>query len=322
RILAELRSNAKKRAPEMKKAVQEGEDRRVKDDLREANFDGEEKRDPEEMQAEPAKGMQKDDAKDDEPQVVNLKEETLGEDVFGEDFEKLRREANRQDDEENLEEDELPVLKEAEEPALPEDPAAAMANELRGKILEGLQKIFPDAHVEAVDLTTVRVSGENLDDAQKQLMRALSEKMKEAARERADKEMALANGGGDQEQNPERAGDAQRRNARRGRTAGRRQMQESLRLFAFDSLEDALSGAANVAFFTGESSLFHDRSGYSLVLRQGQSDLQDFNRVCNILTEYGEGKTSTPAAVAYLKEHAQSVFTGDAIAQLVAIEGK
>ena len=68
--------------------------------------------------------------------------------------------------------------------------------------------------------------------------------------------------------------------------------------------------------------LFHGRDGYSLALRQGDSELRDFNRVCNVLSEYGSGRPATPASVAYLAEHDQIIFRGNAIGELTKIDGR
>ena len=43
--------------------------------------------------------------------------------------------------------------------------------------------------------------------------------------------------------------------------------------------------------------------GYQLVLHQSDCTPEEFNKVCNILSEYGVGRAFTPAGEAYLREH-------------------
>lgn len=210
------------------------------------------------------------------------------------------------------------------EPEEDSDPAS-MADSIRSQIEEGLRKLFPNAKVESVDMTTVRVSGnEEMDEFHEKLMKAFVDKIREkeaGERDEADEGREGLFSDGVLGEPPAKETDGQRKSARRSRASHNRQSRENLRLYRFASLEDVLAGSANVAFFRGESTLFHGRNGYSLVLRQGSSELKDFNRVCNVLSEYGDGRAATPAAVAYLAEHDQKIFQGDAIRQLMKIEG-
>ena len=198
-----------------------------------------------------------------------------------------------------------------------ENDAASMANAFREQIEESLRKIFPDAMVESVDMTTVRVTGsDDMDEINKGLLKIFADKIRDrAARESGSDDEGLG------EILSDRGPDTQKKPDRRGRAPHSRQNRASFRLFLFESLENALAGAVNVTFFRGESVLFHGREGYSLALLQGDSDPRDFNRVCNVLSEYGIGRAATPASVAYLAEHDQIIFRGDAIRKLAAIEG-
>ena len=76
---------------------------------------------------------------------------------------------------------------------------------------------------------------------------------------------------------------------------------------------DALAG-----FFRGENMLVKDAQsgGYDLILHQGDCSPEDFNKVCNILTEYGQGRQSSPAAWAHLLEHGDILIAKDALAML------
>ena len=229
--------------------------------------------------------------------------------------------SGRQDPE--TDEKELRTLAEAEllDPEEESD-TADLANSLREQIEEGLRKIFPNAMVESVDMTTVRVTGnEDMDDFHKKLMKAFADKMRAKEDEVSDME-------DDDEEGLlsdsafAKTADEQRKSGRRGRASHSRQNLESIRVYRFATLEDVLAGAVNVSFFKGMSVLFHGRDGYSLALRQGDSELRDFNRVCNVLSEYGSGRPATPASVAYLAEHDQIIFRGNAIGELTKIDGR
>ena len=57
---------------------------------------------------------------------------------------------------------------------------------------------------------------------------------------------------------------------------------------------------------------------YLLVLHQSDYSPEEFNKVCNILSEYGKGKAFTAAGEAHLKEHG-SLITQNALQQLVQL---
>ena len=83
-----------------------------------------------------------------------------------------------------------------------------------------------------------------------------------------------------------------------------------IRLYTFSHLDDVIDASHGLnGFFTGENSLYKEsRSGrYQLVLHQSDCTPEDFNKVCNILSEYGKGKAFTAAGEAYLKEHGELI---------------
>ena len=66
-----------------------------------------------------------------------------------------------------------------------------------------------------------------------------------------------------------------------------------IRLYEFDTLDDVIAAAHGLnGYFTGTNTLYKDPADelYKLVLHQSSLSPEDFNRVCNILTEYGQGK--------------------------------
>lgn len=92
--------------------------------------------------------------------------------------------------------------------------------------------------------------------------------------------------------------------------------------FNFQSLDDVILSAHGLnGFFTGQNSLYHNEKSkeYQLVLHQSDYTPEDFNKVCNILSEYGAGGTFSVAAEAYLKEHGNVVIADQALQKLMEL---
>ena len=95
-----------------------------------------------------------------------------------------------------------------------------------------------------------------------------------------------------------------------------------IRLFSFRNLDDVIRAAHSLnGFFQEENTLYKELpSGlYMLVLHQAQSTPEEFNKVCNILSEYGSGKAFSQAGEAYLTEHGEVIVSGQAIQQLAQL---
>lgn len=88
------------------------------------------------------------------------------------------------------------------------------------------------------------------------------------------------------------------------------------RMFQMDSLSQVLNAAAVTgAVYTGLSTLYKDEhSGkYLLVLTQGQSERNSFDRVCNIISEYGTLKRFQAANHTFLQEHYEAITSQNAL---------
>lgn len=93
------------------------------------------------------------------------------------------------------------------------------------------------------------------------------------------------------------------------------------RAFRFSKLDDVIHAAdALHHFYKGESSLYHtgQDSAWLLVVHQAQSP-EDFNRVCNILSEYGSPEQCSGPVEAHLREHGCTIVVGSAISKLASI---
>lgn len=90
------------------------------------------------------------------------------------------------------------------------------------------------------------------------------------------------------------------------------------RIFSFHSLQQVMSVAKITASrYEGFSTLYKEDTGkYLLVLTQGTSSHESFDRICNILSEYGSAQRAMPASAVYLKEHYESLIAGHALQTL------
>ena len=101
--------------------------------------------------------------------------------------------------------------------------------------------------------------------------------------------------------------------------AGDNEKVDFVKCFRFQDMDTVISAAANIAgFYSGENSLYRqDKTNeYLLVIHKGDHTPEDFNRVVNILSEYGSLTKYRAAAEAYMSEHGRVILKSDAVRQL------
>ena len=94
-----------------------------------------------------------------------------------------------------------------------------------------------------------------------------------------------------------------------------------IRLYEFETLDDVIDASHGLnGYFQGANTLYKDSSDdtYKLVIHQSSCTAEEFNKVCNILTEYGRGRAFTLSGEAYLKEHGE-VISQSALQQLTQL---
>jgi adapter protein MecA 1/2 len=104
-------------------------------------------------------------------------------------------------------------------------------------------------------------------------------------------------------------------------TAEVKQPQEA-RIFSFPSMHTLLRLSHVVNdFYTGHNTLYRNRKNdsYLLILKMDQTSVKDFNRICNIASEYGRLERSAAGSEAYFKEHYELVTENNALQTLAAI---
>lgn len=94
---------------------------------------------------------------------------------------------------------------------------------------------------------------------------------------------------------------------------------QTTRVFQFDSLKPIMTlGKMIGSHYVGLSSLYKDDSTgkYLLSLVQGSFTNNHFNRICNMMSEYGTMKKITPANQFFLDEHGHILLRNEALQTL------
>lgn len=95
-----------------------------------------------------------------------------------------------------------------------------------------------------------------------------------------------------------------------------------LRLYSFSRLDDVILAAHGLNnFYKGVNSLYKDlrTQNYLLIVHQSSYTPEEFNKICNILSEYGDGKAFSGAGEAHLKEHGELIIANKAIQKLAML---
>lgn len=91
------------------------------------------------------------------------------------------------------------------------------------------------------------------------------------------------------------------------------------RIFLFESLSQIMEAAAIIApHYSGLSTLYKedDTGRYLLLLIQGEAERDDFDRSCNIVSEYGALQLPNRYKSTYLSEHYETLIQDHAVQSL------
>ncbi len=94
-----------------------------------------------------------------------------------------------------------------------------------------------------------------------------------------------------------------------------------LRLFSFPTMNSVLKAVHLLSsIYSGSNTLYKDpeEDVYILAMTQSDHTINDFNRICNMLSEYGSMEASSGATLAFLEEHCDMVVS-DAVRTLAAV---
>lgn len=97
---------------------------------------------------------------------------------------------------------------------------------------------------------------------------------------------------------------------------------ELTRIYVFESLNQ-VTRLAHVlqGHYTGRNSLYKNekQSNYMLVVTQSEHTPEEFNKICNMLSEYGSPEKLGTASEAYMEEHYEPVIKDNAVQVLAKI---
>lgn len=101
-----------------------------------------------------------------------------------------------------------------------------------------------------------------------------------------------------------------------------KEKKSALRLFSFATMDSVIHAAKLLnGMYFGSNTLYKDSAMglYLLALTQSDHTTNDFNRICNMLSEYGSLEKSSGASLAFLEEHCELLISAQAVQQLAAI---
>ena len=94
------------------------------------------------------------------------------------------------------------------------------------------------------------------------------------------------------------------------------------RLYSFPDL-DTIIDAAHVlqGFYQGQNSLYRLKKDgdYCLIIHKSSHTPEEFNKISNILSEYGSNEKYSSAAEAYMTEHEDLMIAGEALQKLAGL---
>ena len=91
---------------------------------------------------------------------------------------------------------------------------------------------------------------------------------------------------------------------------------------------ETLSYAGNIRaarlaapFYKNANTLYKDKENhtYILALAPGSSSDHEFNKICNMLSEYSTPEKADSTILAFLEEHCEIIVSADAVQKLAAL---
>ena len=113
-----------------------------------------------------------------------------------------------------------------------------------------------------------------------------------------------------------------------GTTTGKKEKEEtgapvfSVRLFSFESLDSEIKAAPLIApLYSGANTLYKDTSEgvFLLALAPSEHMTSEFNKICNMLSEYGTPEKTDSTILAFLEEHCDIIVSADAVQKLSSL---
>ena len=96
----------------------------------------------------------------------------------------------------------------------------------------------------------------------------------------------------------------------------------SIRLFSFDTLDSVIEAARLLSpLYNGANTLYKDgdNSMFILALAPEEHSANEFNKICNMLSEYGSPEKADSTVLAFLEEHCEIIVSADAVQKLSSV---
>ena len=93
----------------------------------------------------------------------------------------------------------------------------------------------------------------------------------------------------------------------------------SVRLFSFSTLDGVIQAARLIApAYKGANTLYKDGTEdiFLLALAPSEHSTNEFNKICNMLSEYGTPEKADSTVLAFLEEHCDVIISTDAVQKL------
>ena len=100
------------------------------------------------------------------------------------------------------------------------------------------------------------------------------------------------------------------------------ELQKLTRFYIFRTLDDAIHVSAVLgSIYNGPNALYKnpENGSYYLILRKADSTAEQFNKVCNILSEYADIGRFTPGLDAHFAEHMETIIAEQALQKLAQL---
>lgn len=94
------------------------------------------------------------------------------------------------------------------------------------------------------------------------------------------------------------------------------------KVYSFQSLTAVTTLAQLISpYYFGENTLYKDEvsANYYLVLHMSNHTPEEFNRICNVISEYGSPVNTGYASLAYFAEHFKPIIEADAVQTLTVL---
>lgn len=159
-------------------------------------------------------------------------------------------------------------------------------------------------------LSSLRDKIEGADDVLG-LIRKITEAKKQAAAKAAAKKTSEAAASDSEQEDPQNASETEE------------ELRNLTRFYLFHSLDDAITAAGVLgSAYDGPNSLYKnpENGQYYLILKKAESSAEQFNKVCNVLSEYALSYKFAPGMEAHFTEHMEVILPKQALQNLAQLQ--